>query len=530
MNLLADNWQSSFLDYARLPGQCRIKVRLWALLKPVDGIYVVPTRHWRVLYNYLREIGLRRVFRKVASRRSEGLRNQKFLAVGCGEVLESSAESNLRPGQPIVFLAPCHPKCVERISLPEAFLQPLDQGLPEWLPEGSLAFFEQAENGSSLLEGANAFAGWSPYSGSPADAAELSRVLSDAAREMERLDLSDAKLLPLSAPSPIAESKQKEFPGKAAKTAALIGYGQYAKTSIVPNLHAGVRIAKVHEIDPCQLGDIHAFPYACDTSPNLRAWEQFDVYFIAGFHHTHAPTAVEALRRGAAAVVEKPLATTFAQLDELTSAMQGPTGGRFFAGFQKRYSPLTRWAVQDLGIGPGRPVSYHCIVYEIELPPLHWYNWPNSGSRILSNGCHWIDHFLFLNGFSPVKSFEVGPAGQRSLFALAELDNGASFTMTLGDEGSPRIGMQEYVELRSGKRSVRICNFSDYRAEDELRLLRKARVNKLQSFREMYREISRRIVEGLPGDDPESVASSVGLTLQMEDRLRKTVGMRQGTP
>ena len=65
----------------------------------------------------------------------------------------------------------------------------------------------------------------------------------------------------------------------------------------------------VHEIDPLQIpsGDT---AHAWDTAPLPRDGERYDAYFIAGYHGGHADLAAHALAQGAAAAIEKPIATT----------------------------------------------------------------------------------------------------------------------------------------------------------------------------------------------------------------------------
>ena len=85
--------------------------------------------------------------------------------------------------------------------------------------------------------------------------------------------------------------------------------------------------------------------------------------------------------------------------------------------------------LSDLGVAPGEPVSYHCIVYEVPLPELHWYRWPSSRSRLISNGCHWTDHFLLLNGFAEPVAYDVVESSDGMVNVTVELANGAVFTM-----------------------------------------------------------------------------------------------------
>ena len=123
--------------------------------------------------------------------------------------------------------------------------------------------------------------------------------------------------------------------------------------------------------------------------------------------------------------------------------------GRFFACFHKRYAPYNKFARKDLGVSEGDPISYFALAQEIPVPKWHWYNWPNSGTRLLSNGCHWIDHFMFLNGYRKVIKRETTLTRIGDVHVLLELENGAVFNMLLTDYGSPRLGVRDYVELRS---------------------------------------------------------------------------------
>jgi hypothetical protein len=57
-------------------------------------------------------------------------------------------------------------------------------------------------------------------------------------------------------------------------------------------------------------------------------------------------------------------------------------------------------------------------------------------------------------------------------------------------------------------------------AEAGHRVLRRQRMNKLQSYKLMYQEISRRIAHGDAGDSPAAVAGAVELGLALEDRWK----------
>src|SRR4051794_18936692 len=112
MHILGDSWKGGYLDAHCGRGQVRVAPFLWRVLGAVDDAYVVHRRDPRIILNYLREVGARAVLRKVASRSGERLRNQKYASCGLGTVVESPSR-DFRPGEPVAFLAPFHPRCAE---------------------------------------------------------------------------------------------------------------------------------------------------------------------------------------------------------------------------------------------------------------------------------------------------------------------------------------------------------------------------------------------------------------------------------
>jgi len=519
--LTGELWRDGFLDYHRGIGEYRIDVRFYATLIPIQGLYFVPAKDWRVLWNYINEVGVNQVFRKIRSRRHERIRNEKFLAFGIGYICERDAEAPLDIGQLVLFVAPCHPRCVERLVLPALLLKPTTSSAVAHfskLGDGCIGHLD-ASHLSELVNECRELAGWSPFSGHSLAGDGVEVIFDGINRVIEKIDLSPMKKLPLrqSLVHERSNMPENEVTGQFLR-AVIFGYGHYAKTNIIPNIAHRICVSKVHEIDPCQLGPQDHLLFACDTSPTPRSDERYDVYCIAGFHHTHAPLASYALRHGSSVMIEKPLATNMEQLDDLVAAMKKGSG-KLFACFQKRYSILNEYARQDLGLHNGEPVNYHCIVYEVKLPGLHWYLWPNSRTRVISNGCHWIDHFLYLNHFAPIKFFDAFAMNNGDIVCTAELENGASFSMSLTDHGSPRIGVQEYIELRSDDVTVCIKNFSSYVSENAHKILRKAKLNKTSVYAQMYRIISEKIANNEPGDTFTSVQYSGSLALGLEQIL-----------
>lgn len=518
MYALTRRWANRYLDYHKADGEARIAVSAWAVLAPIRDQYVVRPRDIRLVLNYLPQVGLRAVLTKIRSRLGEAERNEKFLSVGLGTVIDPARDGRHPAGAEVAFLASNHPRCVDRISVDERLLI-------AWPGAGegagsTLSFFDEGD--VPPPEGLLRYAAWSPDSGSPVDAETVGAGLSEAGRALEGLLESESGAGRALAVEAGRESQERTGNGGAAADgipAVLFGLGNYAKVVVLPYLDKRVSLRKIHEIDPLQLGPAERWKLDLDTSGAPREDEEYQVYFVAGFHHTHTPIAAHALARGAYAVVEKPIATTRAQLDTLRGAMSsGPS--RLFACFHKRYGKFNGWALEDLGVAAGDPITFHCIVFEVPLPERHWYNWPRAGSRILSNGCHWIDHFLHLNRYSPVRDRQVREKANGDLELSVTLENGAELSMTLTDVGSSRLGLRELVELRAGSVTVRITDCKSYQAEDDRKILRRASVNPMLGYREMYGTISRQIALGRPGDPVESLRSSE-LVIDLEEQVQR---------
>jgi predicted dehydrogenase len=227
------------------------------------------------------------------------------------------------------------------------------------------------------------------------------------------------------------------------------------------------------------------------------------------------------MEQGARAVIiEKPIVTTSADLDLLCTAVE-KYGTPVFAAFQKRYSRFNDYLAEDLRVRPGEPVSCFAVAYEVPLPPRHWYRWPNSGSSIISNGCHWIDHFLYLNNYSSVRQVAAEPLGEASLLVRMILENEAALSLSLTHEGSPRLGVREHCEFRANGVTATVADAKNYVSESARGVIRKARMHRFSAYRAMYRSMCAAIATDAGGDSLRSLRQSGHAVLVAEECLAK---------
>ena len=518
--LVKNKWKDGFLDYHRQPEEYRIKVLAWKNLERLEDVYHVRPKSIRLLLNYLPVVGPGGLFRKTWSRLREEYRNEKYTSCGMGEIIEAPSKGKFKKGDKISFVAPVHPALTERIVLPDLLIFKANQILQA--PQKTILYFA-LENKSERKNWWKDIRGWSPFSEIPISDAMREKLDYGLQEEFQNIDWEKAQHFPIDELSKIAEKEGEITKTKSgAKNAVLFGYGNYAKINNIPYSKPRIYVRSVHEIDPTQIiweGDVERW----DSSPMPQPGEKYDVYFVASYNHTHVPIAVSALRQGADVIMEKPIATDYQQLEELIGALK-QSGKRLFIGFQKRYSIFNKYAREDLGVKPGDPISYHCTVFEIIQPEFFWYNWPSSKSRLFSNGCHLVDHFLYLNDYSEPVNIDLYLAKEGTMNVWIELKNGAFFTMAFTEKGSSRVGPRDHIELKTNGRNVRITDAILYFSEDQSRIIRKKRVFKTEAYKRMYKEISRKIVNNEPGDSLESIIVSAKTMLIIEDKLQQLLG------
>jgi predicted dehydrogenase len=476
------------------------------LQQDVADQYFQPDRDIRIVLGYIRRLGFWLAVRKIISRLSESNRNKKIAAIGLGRVLQSPTRGELKLGQEVIFAAYNHFPGGKIITLHRDFVFSLCEAV------------ESCEALPNLCAGQifALFAGWSPFSGRFVDRNNIGKTI----LPLVRASLESGRTIHGSSPQDRFTSRIEPYPPKGTNErlrAVIFGLGNYAKSHLVPIVRKRLTLACVHELDPQQA--LTALGWGCDidTSPEPRKGEKYDYWFIAGYHNTHTGLAVEAIARGGCAVVEKPLATSFEQLERLRSVLTANPAARLCPGFHRRYSRMNDWALKDLGQVEGGPIDYHCLVYEVPLPSLHWYGWESSGSCLISNGCHWIDHFLFLNKGVAILSHSAFRSSSGCVSVYLEASNGATFSMQLTSNGSPRLGVRDYIELRVKDKTVKMCDQSLYLAENRQRIVRKRKVRPQDAYSRMYHSILDNSFD--KQGSIENLLYSTQVTLELEKKL-----------
>jgi predicted dehydrogenase/threonine dehydrogenase-like Zn-dependent dehydrogenase len=195
---------------------------------------------------------------------------------------------------------------------------------------------------------------------------------------------------------------------------AFIGAGNYAGRVLIPAFAAaGARLESIGSAGgstAAHFGRKFGFARATTDSAAQLASAENDVVVVATRHDTHARFVAQALASGKHVFVEKPLAVTAAQVDEVEQAWRAARSHarrpQLMVGFNRRFAPQVVRMKALLG-GVREPKIFTLSVNAGVIPRDHWTQDPAiGGGRIIGEGCHFIDLLRFLAGV-PIEDASV---------------------------------------------------------------------------------------------------------------------------
>jgi predicted dehydrogenase len=177
-----------------------------------------------------------------------------------------------------------------------------------------------------------------------------------------------------------------------------IGAGIFARSIIFPALRnlKGVELGSVATVSGITAQSAcRSFGFAKADSPaNLLRDPDTDAVFVLSRHASHAQYVVAALTNHKAVFVEKPLAVTDEQLEEIRCAyeFEKEQGHSPFVmvGFNRRFAPMTQ-EINDFFAHRQEPMVVNVRVNAGFVLPDHWVQQKEEGGRIIGELCHFAD-------------------------------------------------------------------------------------------------------------------------------------------
>ncbi|MFX0202005.1 MAG: bi-domain-containing oxidoreductase, partial [Candidatus Hodarchaeota archaeon] len=192
-------------------------------------------------------------------------------------------------------------------------------------------------------------------------------------------------------------------------TIGMIGAGNFTRNTILPiikkmnflNLRG---IATETGISARDIQEKIGFDYSSANAKEIIEDVKIDTVIIATRHDTHSKLVAEALRKNKNVFVEKPLAVSSIQLQEVTKC-HSSSKGILMVGFNRRFSSLVQ-EIKNAFANKRSPIAVNYRINAGIIPAEHWYqDLEKGGGRIIGEGCHFVDLIQFITGEKPIRVY-----------------------------------------------------------------------------------------------------------------------------
>jgi predicted dehydrogenase len=170
-----------------------------------------------------------------------------------------------------------------------------------------------------------------------------------------------------------------------------------------------------------------------------------DAVLITTWHDTHAPFSLAAMESGKHVLIEKPMAMTEKECDDIVATAKR-TGVKYMVAFRCRFAKGSQDVKREFP-HPDNIIAH--ARYGGIWPETSWAQDPiKGGGQILSQGCHIVDLMFYLAGAEPESVFATGGVFHHSkpevidtINAAIRFKNGSVGAFLGGDGGTGRLMM-----------------------------------------------------------------------------------------
>lgn len=247
-----------------------------------------------------------------------------------------------------------------------------------------------------------------------------------------------------------------------------IGSGNYATGVLIPAFKTGGArlrmIASSGGVSSMHAGRKYGFEATTTDVDALLADAAVDAVVITTRHNSHASLVIQALKAGKHVFVEKPLALTLEEVDEIETAYAAACSAShsplLMVGFNRRFAPHVL-QMKDLLKGQAGPKAMVMTVNAGAIPAEHWTQDRDvGGGRIVGEACHFVDLLRDL-ARAPITSHHIermasGTGDTASItLGFADGSTGAVHYFANGSKAFPK----ERLEVFSSGRILALDNF-----------------------------------------------------------------------
>jgi polar amino acid transport system substrate-binding protein len=276
---------------------------------------------------------------------------------------------------------------------------------------------------------------------------------------------------PAFASNPSSERAAKQIKDTAVIKIGCIGAGGFAKNVIFPALRSTKQavfqsVATSSGVAAETARRSFVFGKA-QTPKELIEDPEVQAVFVLSRHDTHARYVTTSLASHKPVFVEKPLAITHEQLDEIRAAVESEKHNGFspfvMVGFNRRFAPMT-CEIRRFFASRKEPMMVNVRVNAGYLPRDHWTQQKAGGGRILGELCHFVDWSRAIVGapINEVNAWALPDAmryNQDNISARLSFQDGSIANLLYLANGDQSIG-KEFMEVFCQGSIARLDDFS----------------------------------------------------------------------
>lgn len=243
-----------------------------------------------------------------------------------------------------------------------------------------------------------------------------------------------------------------------------IGAGSFAQNAVLPRINGKCNFVGIVTAEGNMsryIAEKYAFNYCAERADQIISDSSIGTVFILTRHNTHAEYSVKALEAGKNVVVEKPLAMSFEELQEVKLAYE-KSGKGLMLGFNRRFSPLTHKLMSVFTKVQKKAINIR--VNAGVVPPDHWVHDPKiGGGRIIGEVCHFIDLACFIAG-SKAKKIQAfmlnsSPSLNDTVNVNIEFESGSIANIGYFSNGNKNVPKEKIEVFSNGT----VCTIDDFK-------------------------------------------------------------------
>lgn len=251
-----------------------------------------------------------------------------------------------------------------------------------------------------------------------------------------------------------------------------IGAGSYAQSYLLPNIPKSSDVVLKGIITNTgttskRVAEKNGFEFCASRKEDILSNKDINTVFFATRHDSHAEYVLEALRNNKNVFVEKPLALTEFQLNEIVQLYNSKANNSdsqlsLMVGFNRRFAPLAieiKKRLSDL------PLSMIYRINSGEIPIDSWIQDNEiGGGRIIGEVCHFIDFLTWINGSLPTSIYASAMKTETNINDTVIINivfrNGSVGSINYFSNGSKFL-TKEYIEIYQTNTTYIIKDFKE---------------------------------------------------------------------